>query len=232
MDVFCEQFDLLHSSGLYKRCNKFLIYVSLYEDNLILDRKLKEYDPDSKFLVFKTRDNLKEKFAFDDFRNHIEDEIYMFYFHSKSVSYQPTGEMYCQFQNKQNWRKVLDFYTIEKWRINLEFIEKYDAVGCFLTKMPVHHFAGNFWWAKINYVKNLPNCGDHYLSPEMFLGEHFNNNFISLTIEKREQFNFHSRMTDEDILKNITSTILINNMEKLHKNFTKKRTLQQKTINS
>jgi hypothetical protein len=203
IDVFCEQFDLLHSSGLYKSCNKLLIYISVYDNNYKLDSKLKEYDPDSKFLIFKSKDNLKEKFAINDFRNHIEDENFIFYFHSKGVS----NKINCP---TQNWRKILDFYTISKWKINLELVKKYNAVGCFLTRWPTHHFSGNFWWAKIDYIIDLPDCEDHYLASEMFLAPHFNDNFISLAKNHKCNLPFHLNRSSEDILENITSQIIDN----------------------
>ena len=203
IDVFCEQFDLLHSSGLYKACNKLLIYISKYDDNPILNNKLKEYDPDDKFLIFTSEENLKEKFAINDFRNHISDERYMFYFHSKGVSRAIDAP-------QQVWRKNLDFYTISKWKISLDLLKEYDAAGCFLTRWPVHHFSGNYWWAKIDYIIDLPDCEHHYLAPEMWLGANFNNNFISLSNNNKFKMDIHLARTDEDILKNITSSILNN----------------------
>lgn len=208
MDVFREQFDLLHSSGLYSKCNKLLIYISLYDNNPTLDIKIEEYDPDGKFLIFKSEDNLKEVFALNDFRNHIEDESYMFYFHSKGVSYIPADNVEDKtFTYKQSWRNILNFYTISKWKISLELLKKYDVVGCFLTRWPVYHFSGNFWWANINYVKDIPNCKNFYLAPEMFIGEHYNNNFICLTtnLSSHVEIELHLNRTDEDILKNINT---------------------------
>ena len=207
IDIFCEQFDLLHSSGLYTALDKLLIYISMYDNNPILNNKLKEYDPDNKFLVFKSEANLKEKFAIDDFRNHIEDESYVFYFHSKRVSTKPDDEKYLI---KEEWRKNLNFYTISKWKISLELLKQYDAVGCFLTRWPEHHFAGNFWWARINYITNLPDCRNHYLAPEMWLGGNFNNNFVSLTNDLRFSAGIHAKRADEDIFKNVTCSIIDN----------------------
>jgi|TARA_Y100000289_G_scaffold39202_1_gene38646 hypothetical protein len=202
IDVFCEQFDSLHSSGLYKACNKLLIYISIYDNDPILNNKLKEYDPENKFLIFKSKDNLREKFAINDFRAHITDEDYMFYFHSKGVS-RLKGPF-------ANYRKVLNYYIIHKWNINLTLLEKYDAVGCFFTRWPEHHFSGNFWWARIDYITNLPDCKDHYLAPEMWLGANFNNNFVSLANDGKGQIEIHLTTTDKDILKNATCSIINN----------------------
>jgi len=127
----------------------------------------------------------------------------MFYFHSKGVSRDP-------FCSSQVWRKNLDFYTISKWRISLELLKKYDAVGCFLTRWPMHHFSGNFWWARISYITNLPDCKDHYLGPEMWMGENFNNNFVSVTNRVKISADIHLTRTDEDIYKNITCSVVDN----------------------
>jgi hypothetical protein len=228
IDVFCEQFDLLHSSGLYTASNKLLIYISLDDNNPILKNKLKEYDPDNKFLIFKSKDNLKEKFAVNDFRNHIEDESYMFYFHSKGVSRDPHSP-------SQMWRKNLDFYTISKWKISLELLKKYDAVGCFLTRWPMHHFSGNFWWARISYITNLPDCKNHYLDPEMWIGENFNNNFVSMTNRVKISADTHLTRTDEDIYKNITCSVIDNKHFKeslLYKKHYSKRNKETEYINN
>ena len=127
----------------------------------------------------------------------------MFYFHSKGVS-RAIDDL------RQVWRKNLDFYTISKWKISLDRLKEYDAVGCFLTRWPVHHFSGNFWWAKIDYTIGLHECENHYLAPEMWLGHNFNNNFISLSNYNKFEMDIHLARTDEDILQNITSSILNN----------------------
>jgi hypothetical protein len=205
MNTFCEQFELLHSSGLYQASNKLLIYISMNDNNTMLNAKLKEYDPKNKFKIFRSKDNLKEKFAINNFRDHIKDEDYIFYFHSKGVSH-PVDS------NLQHWRKVLDFYTLSKWKINVELIKKYDAVGCFLARWPEHHFCGNFWWSRVDYIKKLPDCDDHYIAPEMFLAPGFNNNFVSLSNDRRNMYHTdgHLTRTNEDILKNVTRSIINN----------------------
>ena len=74
----------------------------------------------------------------------------------------------------------------------------------------MYHFSGNFWWAKIDYIIDLPDCENHYYAPEMWLGANFNNNFISLSNERKQDNRLHVGRTDESILKNITTSILDN----------------------
>ena len=127
----------------------------------------------------------------------------MFYFHSKGVSRSKNDK-------RQLWRKILNFYTISKWKINLELLKQYDAVGCFLTRWPEYHFSGNFWWATIDYITNLPDCGGRYLDPEMWLAPNFNNNFVSLSNHEKHLLDIHLTRTDKDIFKNVTCSIIDN----------------------
>lgn len=205
LDIVCEQLDILHSSGLYNACNKLLIYISMYNDDSTLDEKITERDPDNKFLLFKSKKNLKEKFALDNFKEHISDEDYMFYFHTKGVSRVNSSRPGKANKCYSEWRTILNHYTIDKWRINLKLLEEFTAVGCFMTRWPVHHFSGNFWWCNISYIMDLPDCKNHYLAPEMWLGANFNNNFISLSNEHINNSNMHVNRSDEHILKNVTT---------------------------
>lgn len=221
LDIVCEQLDMLHSSGLYNACNKLLIYVSMYNDDSALDEKITERDPDNKFLLFKSKKNLKEKFALDNFREHISDEDCMFYFHTKGVSRVNNSSCGHTPESYNGWRTVLNYYIIDKWRINLKLLEKFDAVGCFMNQWPVYHFSGNFWWANINYIMDLPNCENHYLAPEMWLAPNFSNNFVSLANNDKRSPDVHLTRTDEDILKNITTSALNNKQFKKTKYYKK-----------
>lgn len=59
----------------------------------------------------------------------------------------------------QDWRLMMEYYLIHKWKDCLELLSEYDCVGvnwltdCFLGKYP--HFSGNFWWANASYIRTL-----------------------------------------------------------------------------
>ena len=58
--------------------------------------------------------------------------------------------------NVGDWRDFMNWATIEKWRDNVAALDGgADAVGTNYNTTPWPHFAGNFWWAKSEYVKTL-----------------------------------------------------------------------------
>lgn len=204
MDIIKEQLSLLKESNLYKVMNKLVIFISNYDHEK--DKKLlmflKNYDTDKKLKINFTQENKMEKYAINNFRDYIEKEQYVFYFHTKAVSH--NREAYWE-----NWRKILDFYTIKKWTLNVNILQKYDAVGCFLSQYPSIHFSGNYWWATTKYLYTLPkNCGTYYLSPEMWIGLG-GGNMISLSNNFKSNFENHKHRTDKEIYDNLTKCMII-----------------------
>lgn len=209
MDIITEQLDILKKSKLYIIMKKLVIFISNYNEkrdkNLLVF--LKNYDTKKKFILHISKENKMEKFAINTFRDYIDDENYVFYFHSKGVS-----------RNKdyyiENWRKILDFYTLEKWLLSVNLLQKYDATGAFLCLYPSIHFSGNFWWATTKYLKTLPKfCGNFYLSPEMWIG-FGKGNLVSLSNDFKYTFHYHHSRTDEEIYKNLTNSFIVKNSDK------------------
>jgi hypothetical protein len=103
------------------------------------------------------------------------------YFHTKGVS-KNTLQL-------NAWRLYMEYYTIDKWRECVEYLNEYDCCGTdcynskemFLDKYVQEQqfgswfFSGNFWWANASYIntlnsdyldKNLPR-----LSKELWIGQ-------------------------------------------------------------
>ena len=195
-----EQIAALHESELYKKMNKMVIFISNYQGCSLI-QMLDDFDPMNKFIVVISTENLKEKSAIDGMRKYIEDETFVFYFHTKAVS---------RSQNRfHQWRKILNLYTLKKWELNVNLLEEYDVVGCFLSRYPSYHYSGNFWWSRVSYLRKLPACGNEYLSPEMWIGLLYENHkFISLT--NKNQFNLKKHLIKKNFRKNITSEVTDN----------------------
>ena len=69
-----------------------------------------------------------------------------------------------------DWRDFMNWATIEKWRDNVEALDEgAQAVGTNYNTDPWPHFAGNFWWAKNDYVATL----DPLFHPEDKLNRSF-----------------------------------------------------------
>lgn len=206
LHVVGKQLETLHTSGLYDRMKKLIIFISNNnESDFMLKNILEKYDPKNKFVLQTSKHNLMEKFAINEFRRHIKDEAYVFYFHSKGVSHSLEEKKF------HNWRKILDYYTIKQWKLNLKLLLRHAVVGCFLCKYPTYHFSGNFWWARTEYLMKLPNCGNRYLSPEMWIGGNYDRNrFVTFTNEKKFNYNYHKKKSSDDILQSVRSNPLQN----------------------
>lgn len=80
----------------------------------------------------------------------------VFYHHSKAVT-QPKDEFH------HHHRRVMQLALVERWKRCVDDLRRgYDAVGINLVHpvkrkiMPGAFFAGNFWWARSNYLSRLP----------------------------------------------------------------------------
>lgn len=84
---------------------------------------------------------------------------YVFYFHNKGMSSYTThipGAI-------KDWRHYMQYFNIEKWKECVEKLEEgYECVGVDWVErhdikldFVVQHYAGNFWWARNDYIRNL-----------------------------------------------------------------------------
>lgn len=208
-EIVMEQLNLLKQSKLYHNMKSMHVFLGNYDSekdkHLLLF--LRSYDTSKKITVHITEENRREKFAIDSFRDYIKDEKYIFYIHSKGVTHK-NGSI------NHDWRRVLNFYTINKWVLNVNLLRTYDAVGCYLSLYPSIHFSGNFWWATSKYVKTLPKkCGNYYLSPEMWIGLG-NGNLISVSNTDRYSPFYHQSLSNIQILNNLTKSHIVINGNK------------------
>ena len=166
-------------------------------DNEIINL-LKEYDMDNKFIYVTTYKNLFEKFAINNYKKYIDDnEYYLYYFHTKAVTKENTI-----FEKR---RIILNHYIITKYKLCIDLLQTYDAIGCTLYIHPKLHFSGNFWWSKSSHVNELKDIGTCYLDPEMYICS-LNKKYISLSQETNNGIiDYHINRTDIMILSNLTN---------------------------
>lgn len=215
LEIVEEQLKLLYESGLYNETYKLLIFICLYDkNNNELNSILKKYDPENKFELITTEENLYEKFAINNYKKYIrEDNYYLYYFHTKGLkNLDDPG-----FNIIKSRRQILNFYIIQKYKICIKLLKMYDAVGCSLSLYPKKHFSGNFWWSKSEYLNTLENINNGYLSPEMYVLSNDNCKSVSLSQQSNnhliENYKFRN---DEKILNEITNQyIVVENHKKL-----------------
>lgn len=93
-------------------------------------------------------------------------EAKILYFHSKGVSYQDNDRSRCI----RSWRRYMEHFTIEHWSECIAALESQNACG--VEWMNSRHlnsaqmetpgfFAGNFWWARADYLSTCQNIANH-----------------------------------------------------------------------
>jgi len=210
LEVIEEQLSIL-DKGLLKVTTKLILFITKYnKDDTSLNNLLTKFNKYNNFILVTTPENLYEKFAINNYKQYINDlEYYMYYFHTKGVK--PKNDPLLHILSSR--RKLLNYYTLDKYIINIQLLDLYDAVGCSLNLYPKKHFSGNFWWSKSTYLNTLSNINDNYLSPEMYILSNNNCKYISLSNDTNDVLfeNYYFR-NNETILKNITSSCR-NNIE-------------------
>ena len=106
-----------------------------------------------------------------------EDDGYVFYFHNKGmVSYTThiSGAI-------KDWRHYMQYFNLEKWEdcvakldegydcCGVDWVERHDIKLDFV----VQHYAGNFWWARNDYIRKLkhPLNIEEYMDVEAMMRE-------------------------------------------------------------
>lgn len=84
----------------------------------------------------------------------LKNDGYVLYFHNKGVTNRSYIERALVDEDK-NWRQYMQKNCIERWEECIAKLEDgYDAVGANYYKN-YYPYAGNFWWAKTEYIKTL-----------------------------------------------------------------------------
>jgi len=168
LNIIKNQIQQLIESGLYNETEKIICFVCMKTNECL--ELLQKYD---KIQIISTDENLYEKFAINNYKNYINCNDYnLFYIHSKSA----TRKEKCFF----DWLELCNYFTINKWRLNVELLNYYDCVGTNLKNYPKKHYSGNFWWAKSQHLSKLKNINDGYLSSEMYILSYMKTNYVSL----------------------------------------------------
>ena len=196
LDIIKDQIKKLLESNLYENTDKILCFVCNMKYDCI--NYLKNFN---KIEIISTTQNLYEKYAINNFRNYINGDYYLYYFHSKSVS--RTEQCYI------DWRNLCDYFILKKWRLLIELLNYYDCVGINLKNFPKKHFSGNFWWSKSDHINKLHNINNGYLSPEMYICSHLKTNYISIY---QSYINHGNTNYPETEYSNISDCDLINNI--------------------
>jgi hypothetical protein len=199
LSIINNQIQKLIESGLYNECDKIICFVSMANNECL--EILQKYN---KIQVISTNENLNENFAINNYKKYIDFNNYnLFYIHSKSV----VGKN--QYFNDSV--ELCNYFTINKWRLNIELLNYYDCVGTNLKNYPKKHYSGNFWWAKSEHLNKLKNINDQHLSSEMYVLSYVKTNYVSLyqsCVQNEIENNYFDNIEGKNVVF-ITSNIIV-----------------------
>ena len=117
-----------------------------------------------------------------------EENCLFYYFHTKGVSYHAKKNGDKEFTRYKRymeaWREMMEYFIFDKWQVAVNaLLDGYDAYGCFRMPPPPQRFrmfAGNFWWARSGYIKQLPELND----PEKLKDRYYAEEWIYLKIQR------------------------------------------------
>jgi hypothetical protein len=137
--IYQQQIHRLYASGLIKEASYIHFGVNGTQELFNV--------PSNVIVNYNQQQNWdSEKETLLDLRNFcIKNPDYkVFYFHTK-------GSSKSDLQTSA-WRLYMEYYTIDKWKECIEYLNDYDCCG---TDYYSTFFAGNFWWANASYVNTL-----------------------------------------------------------------------------
>lgn len=222
-----KQIKSIIDSKLYDNCHIILCYIIAKDNDAnYIKNVLKNYN---KFILIITDNfNMKENYLFNNYKNYFRynlklniEKFNFFYIHNKGSSY--------DIKNKpiDDWCDLNNYFTINKWNLNVKLLKYYDCVGVNYKFYPLKHYSGNFWWTTGNHLNKLKNTiGNKYLDPEMYLMNNVlinnkeNNIYIPNIICLYKSIQNHAEelyskenyinLSDFDIIKNISNIPFIN----------------------
>ena len=144
-DIIDEQLTLLNQiKEPFKLTVGLSVSNELYDYNHLLDK----INP--KVIKYKENEFLTINLIQQD---KIEDDDYIFYFHTKGASKINTK----LYEKESNWRKILNYFLITQYEDVLKNLKEHNTFGYQLEEMDngIDIYSGNFWWATGKYIKTI-----------------------------------------------------------------------------
>jgi hypothetical protein len=154
--IYQQQIHRLYASGLMEAADYIHFGVNGDQELFNVPEKAKivynskEYWNTEKQTLLNLRDFCKQN---EDYK--------VLYFHTKGAT---KDELYVQ-----SWRLMMEYFTIDKWKDCIEYLNEYTTVGIQMCTVgpsiypdgtikeenPTIVYAGNFWWANAHYINTL-----------------------------------------------------------------------------
>lgn len=169
-EIVLEQFERLKQSGLLEITEKIEVTVvgdfSRFEPELLPDRRFRIHfsGPLDQF-EFPSLEKMRQDSA--------EGNGLVWYIHTKGVKYKEFGMHFHEgkqlpYEGMIDWRKYMEFFAIDMFKDCIRVLKKYDCCGVDYKAYPFPHFSGNFWWARMDHIRQLPSLEALKARPNFF----------------------------------------------------------------
>jgi FkbM family methyltransferase len=181
-----EQIFLMKKYGLYESCTEILTTIYADDKNNCKEFRdiIQKEDNLKKWTIIELEENDNEFETLKLLKKYCSDKnAYICYFHLKGV----ISEQIEPNIGIPTWRKYLNYFTINKWRENIEHLKDNDVVCVDWNFNDMHQkfvLGGHFFWTKSEYVRTLPDVisdNNRFLSevwitsnPDVRVHENFN----------------------------------------------------------
>jgi hypothetical protein len=173
-----EQTDRLKASGLLDVTKK--LYVSCIARTSEEARQVVEViGADKAELIAVTADPQQFEFPALDYIYALSqrEDALVYYFHTKGITYQNLqwdDKTFMGFREKiMSWRRMMEYFLFDRWTVAVNVLEEgYQTYGCYLFPPFVNKmYAGNFWWARTDYFRQLDALDAHTKATDRFMAE-------------------------------------------------------------
>lgn len=157
--IIDEQYSKMRRSGLYDASDRIVVgFIGGRDREQELGIPILT---DPKFDVFST-----ERLADYEFptlarlwqeAQESEESFLCYYLHTKGASLAATPRQAAA----DAWRRYMEYFNVEKWQDCAEILNRHETCGVEL-QCEDSHYSGNFWWARSEYIKKLPNGYEYW----------------------------------------------------------------------
>lgn len=156
--IIAEQYAKLMESGLYDVSEKIVVgFVGGKNRECELNIPILD---DPKFEVFITNDTKDYELptvarVWKEAQER-EESFLCYYFHTKGASLDGTPNE----EPGNAWRLYMEYFNLERWEDCVEILKEYETCG--VEHRVDYLYDGNFWWARSDYIKKLPNGYEYW----------------------------------------------------------------------
>jgi hypothetical protein len=154
-----EQLNILKSSGL---ANNAIIYICITTPAKLKDTVEAYISQFSSFINILDIRSTDEPTIYEGstlkylYKYSFSHDAPILYFHSKGSSLIMKDKKHFPNRKIYDWRNLMQYFCIVKYRDCLNLLGENDVVGVNWRYFPHLHFSGNFWWARSEYIRTLP----------------------------------------------------------------------------